>query len=160
PSEHKETIGSFVTFAGIATLVSLGGIGLAALLYANGPSAALREFTAKVAGLYRLLLNKYYIDELYDAVVVRPLRAFSTFLWKVVDAFLIDLLIVNGVGFFVGGVGKIVRYFQTGDVQRYIVSMIAGSTVMLYLATHYASCSPDLAVRVEGKTVTVTATST
>ena len=82
---------------GISTVLALAGIGIAAFFFLkrrDAADAAARRF----AGLHRLLLNKYYVDELYDATIVQPIKRLSTgVLWKVVDADVIDGT-VNGVG--------------------------------------------------------------
>jgi hypothetical protein len=88
--------------------------------------------------LYKLVLNKYYIDEIYDLLIVRPIKWFAYVLWKAVDTFIIDLLLVNGVGFITTGFGKLVRYFQNGDVQRYVVGILAGSALVLWGATNWS----------------------
>src|SRR5712692_5355741 len=81
----------------LPTVMGLGGIGLAYQMYVRDPGMAER-LGRQLSGLYRLLLNKYYVDELYDAVVVRPTAALSTtVLWKGADEALIDGS-VNGVG--------------------------------------------------------------
>ena len=84
----------------------------------------------KYAFVHRLLLNKWYIDELYDLVFISPLRGFSYFLWKGVDVGVIDA-IVNGVARIVGWSSSAVRYMQTGYVQSYAVSVVFGTVVLL-----------------------------
>ena len=80
--------------------------------------------------VYRLLLNKWYIDELYDLVIISPLRGFSYFLWRGVDVGVVDG-IVNGVARIVGWASSAVRYMQSGYVQSYAVSVIFGTVVLL-----------------------------
>jgi len=63
------------------------------------------------------LENKYWIDELYDAIVVKPLYGFSTICWKVFDA-IIDGLLSLGA-YFIAAPGRILRFFQTGTVRNY-----------------------------------------
>ncbi len=84
----------------------------------------------KYAFVHRLLLNKWYIDELYDLVIISPLRGFSYFLWRGVDVGVIDG-IVNGVARIVGWSSSAVRYIQTGYIQSYAVSIIFGTVVLL-----------------------------
>ena len=137
---------------------SLASIGLAWLLYGHGFSASVRQIVASVPRLYKTVVNKYYIDEIYDTLVVRPLRWTAFILWKGVDTFLIDLVLVNGIGFLVAGIGKLVKYLQNGDVQRYIVGMLAGTAALLYVATNYAACSAsDFEVSQNGREVVVVA---
>ncbi|HWE27663.1 MAG TPA: PKD domain-containing protein, partial [Polyangia bacterium] len=127
-----ETTRGFWMGAGGALVVGILGIGLAWLLYGQGVSAAVRKFVATLPGLYKLVFHKYYIDEIYDFLVVRPLRLIAFVLWKGFDAFFIDLIFVNGVGFVVGGFGKLVKYLQNGDLQRYIVGLILGAAALVY----------------------------
>jgi NADH-quinone oxidoreductase subunit L len=138
---REESLFEFGKAASIATAVSLASIGLAWVLYGQGFSARVRQIVASVPRLYKLVANKYYIDEVYDTLIVRPLRWTAFILWKGIDTFLIDLVFVNGVGFLVAGVGKLVKYIQNGDVQRYVVGILAGTAVILYMATNYAACS-------------------
>lgn len=137
PLAHEESRESFLTFAAIATAVSLAGIGLAWLLYGHGPSPALQKIVARIKGLYKVVFNKYYVDEFYDAVIVRPVRFTALVLWKAFDAFFIDLLLVNGVGFLVSGFGKLAKYLQNGDLQRYIVGLILGGAVIIAVGTQW-----------------------
>jgi hypothetical protein len=79
-------------------------------------------------------------------------------LWKAFDAFVIDLLFVNGVGFLVSGLGKLTRYLQNGDLQRYIVAIILGGAGLIAVATHYdAWKGARFDLTVNGREVEVTA---
>ena len=81
--------------------------------------------------LSTLLLHKYYIDELYDAVIVQPIVAFSRgVLWKVVDAEVIDGA-VNGAGSVVETGATWLRRFQTGSVRVYAASILLGVVLVL-----------------------------
>ena len=83
------------------------------------------------AGPHRLLSNKYYVDEIYNAVFVQPIKRVSeTGLWKVVDAGLIDG-IVNGVGLTVRGWSAVLRRVQTGSVRAYAMSIFVGVVAIL-----------------------------
>ena len=87
---------------------------------------------------YRVLLNKWYIDELYEALVYNPLRSFSNFLWKIADDIIIDGL-VNGTARFFMGCGSMLRQIQTGYVQRYAITFVAGTlaVIMYYIFLLY-----------------------
>jgi len=84
----------------------------------------------KYSFLHRLLLNKWYIDELYDLVIISPLRGFAYFLWRGVDVSVVDA-IVNGVARIVGWGSATVRYIQSGYVQSYAISVVFGTVVLL-----------------------------
>jgi len=158
PLAHAEELSGFLTFALIALGTSLLGIGLAWLFYADGVSPIVTRFVARFPRLYRLVFNKYYIDEVYDFLVVRPVRYTAFVLWKAFDAFFIDLLFVNGVGFIVSGFGKLSKYLQNGDLQRYIVAVIVGGAVIVGVATHYdVWAGAKFDAKVQGREVEVTA---
>jgi NADH-quinone oxidoreductase subunit L len=82
--------------------------------------------------LYRLLLHKYYVDELYDTSIVQPLWIISEQgLWKGVDQGIIDGG-VNGAAQSVRGASGLLRRLQTGSLRAYAASLFAG--VLLVLA--------------------------
>jgi NADH-quinone oxidoreductase subunit L len=114
------------------TLVGLAGIALATLLY-----YVRRDLPAKIAAgirpLYELVRDKYRIDELYAALIVRPLVGFSrTVLARGVDQGLIDGVGVNGVAraFFAGG-DRALKYAQTGYLQSYVFAMLLGGVLLI-----------------------------
>jgi NADH-quinone oxidoreductase subunit L len=83
------------------------------------------------AGLYRLLLNKYYVDELYDATIVHPIENVSKAgLWRGFDVAVIDGA-VNGVGSLVNGSAALLRQWQTGSVRTYAGSLLGGVVLVL-----------------------------
>ena len=96
--------------------IALAGIGIAFVFWYQRPSvpaALARQFS----GVHRLLLNKYYLDEIYDAVIVQPIKQVSTgALWKGVDAGVIDGS-VNGVGAGVQSLSSSLRRLQTGSIR-------------------------------------------
>ena len=82
-------------------------------------------------GVHKLLYNKYYVDELYAAVIVRPLMWLSTnVFWKVVDAGMIDGA-VNGVADGAASVGDTLRHTQSGNTRSYAVWVVVGAMVLL-----------------------------
>ncbi len=85
---------------------------------------------------HRILLNKYYVDEAYEGTFIRPGYLLSKkFLWKIVDAGLIDGLLVNGSALAVAITGSVLRLFQNGMVRFYAWSFTIGVTVfVLYLS--------------------------
>ncbi len=113
---------------GASTLVALAGFLVAWRRYGRPAAAPLPA--APAGAWYRLLADKYRIDELYDALVVRPLAALSQFLWRWIDEILIDGL-VNFSGLAVRVGGEVLRLFQTGYVQTYAFFMVLGVIVLL-----------------------------
>jgi NADH-quinone oxidoreductase subunit L len=82
-------------------------------------------------GLYTTLLNKFYVDEIYDAAVVTPVVGGSRWvLWKGTDAGLIDGA-VNGVGSLARGVGGVLRQLQSGNIRSYATWILFGSVVAI-----------------------------
>jgi NADH-quinone oxidoreductase subunit L len=110
--------------------VAVAGIGLAVYFWLRNRAAAAR-LARSTEPLYRLLLNKYYVDEIYDAVVVQPIKQASTLLlWKGADAGLIDGA-VNGVGTTVRGLSGGLRRLQTGSIRAYAASLFLGVVLIL-----------------------------
>ena len=113
----------------VPTLVSLGGIGLAYQMYVRDPGMAAR-ISRQFSGVYQLLLNKYYIDELYEGVVVQPMIEVSNWFWQVWDTLIIDGT-VNGTAHLVEANGLLLRLWQTGNVQNYALSFLLGAMLIL-----------------------------
>ncbi len=118
----------------VSCVVAIGGIALAWFLYVALPELpeALRRAWGR---LFALLHNKYYVDQGYDAVVVRPLRKSGEFFYGV-DRFFID-----GVVWLVTAVprllGFMLRGLQRGSLQGYGLTMAVGLGVLLFLALYY-----------------------
>ena len=119
-----------LTLMGVSSIIALLGIGLAAFLWLKNPSIP-ASMAASFPGLHKLLLNKYYVDEIYDAAIVHPIQTASTQgLWKVADAKIIDGL-VNLAGLVVAGASAVLRLFQTGSVRSYAASTFVGAVLIL-----------------------------
>jgi NADH-quinone oxidoreductase subunit L len=116
----------------VAIGLALGGLGLAWLLYVLRPELPDRIATA-LGGFYRLVRDKYRVDELYDRVIYRPVLAMADAAAWVIDRTFIDG-IVNGVGAFVVSTSGAWRRVQTGNVQHYALSFLVGALV---LVTYY-----------------------
>jgi NADH-quinone oxidoreductase subunit L len=115
---------------GVSAGLALAGIGLAMYFWLRNRPAATRV-ARSVAPIYTLLLNKYYVDEIYNALIVQPIKGISTFvLWKAADAALIDGM-VNGVGGVVRGASDRLRRLQTGSIRAYAASLFFGVVVIL-----------------------------
>jgi NADH-quinone oxidoreductase subunit L len=108
---------------------ALTGIGLAYVFYVRSPELP-GELARRLGAVYRLLLNKYWVDELYDTTVVRGTVALAGGLWTFLDATVIDG-VVNGVGQLVAGQSALWRRAQTGNVQHYVLTFLAGVVVIL-----------------------------
>jgi hypothetical protein len=135
-----------------STLIATGGLGLAWIFFGSGYRAPARQFVQAVPGLVALVRDKFRVDELYDAVIIRPIRALSRGLYLVVDRVLIDRLLVHGSVLVVDASGRLARLFQAGDPQRYIAAFAIGIAALIYIASRPAK--PDeLKVTVEGAAV-------
>jgi NADH-quinone oxidoreductase subunit L len=114
----------------VSVLVAAGGILFATFFFWKDTAAADR-MAARFSGLHRVLTNKYYVDEIYDAAIVQPIRIVSEeALWKRIDVRLIDGT-VNGVAETVGGGGALLRLLQTGSVRAYAASLFLGVVLIL-----------------------------
>jgi NADH-quinone oxidoreductase subunit L len=114
----------------ISTGVAFAGIGIAAYFWLRRPAVA-AAMAERFGALYRLLSHKYYVDEIYDAVIVQPIKYASTaVLWKAADAGLIDGT-VNGVGHVVRAGSTVLRRVQTGSVRTYAASLFLGAVLIL-----------------------------
>ena len=67
--------------------------------------------------------NKFYVDEVYEFLVIRPVKYLSFILFKVVDSLVIDTVAVRGTAWVTARVGSALRYVQTGDAQAYAAVM-------------------------------------
>jgi len=86
------------------------------------------------SGFQRLLSNKYYVDELYEALVTKPLNIISTTTHRLIEVSGIDAF-VNFIGQMVIVKGKYVRYFQSGNTGVYLISMVAGVIILILFNT-------------------------
>ena len=127
PEEHA---GLELTLMLVSSLIAIAGIGLATYLWLKH-----REIPARIAaqypGVHRLLLNKYYVDEVYDATIVQPIKVVSTEgLWRGFDVKVVDGA-VNGAGYLVSGVSIVLRLLQNGSVKTYAASIFVGAVTVL-----------------------------
>ncbi|EFH10013.1 NADH-quinone oxidoreductase subunit L [Pseudoroseomonas cervicalis] len=106
------------------TVAGALGIALAYVFYMFVPTLPGRV-AAAVPGLYRFLLNKWYFDELYDRLFVRPARALAQLLWKVGDVKIIDGMPNGAASLTAQASGRVVK-LQSGRVANYAFAMIIG----------------------------------
>ncbi len=116
---------------GISVLVAVVGIVLAYVMYvarAQRPA----EDEAQRSAIDSLVYHKYYVDELYNNLIVKPVMALSTGLYKFVENGIIDP-IANGVGRVTLAGGQLLRNVQTGSVETYLILMVLGIVLILGL---------------------------
>ena len=119
-----------LTLMAVSSAIALIGIAIAALIWLRRPEIA-ASMAKRHPGLHRLLLNKYYVDEVYDAAVVQPIRVGSRdALWRGLDERVVDAA-VNGTGALVAGGAGVLRRLQSGSVRAYASSMFLGVVVIL-----------------------------
>ncbi len=111
-------------------IAALGAWAAYARFYRRG-LAADEAFERSAPAIAHGMENKWYVDEFYDAAVVRPLEAISQFFWRVVDA------IIDGIaamlGFTVRGVGDLLRFFQTGNVRNYALMFFVAVVIFVWV---------------------------
>jgi NADH-quinone oxidoreductase subunit L len=131
PAAAEATVHALETpLAIVAVITALIGWGVAYWLYLKKPTKP-AELAKSFKGVYTTLLNKYYVDELYAAVLVKPLLWLSTnVLWQTVDVQIIDGA-VNGVARGALDVGDNVRQAQSGNTRSYAVWVIIGAIVVM-----------------------------
>jgi NADH-quinone oxidoreductase subunit L len=121
-----------LTLAVVAVVTSLIGWGIAYWLYYKNTKKP-AELAKSFKGVYDTLLHKYYVDELYAAVVIKPLMWLSReVLWQRVDVQVIDGS-VNGIARGTTEAGDNVRYAQSGNTRSYAVWVVIGALVILAL---------------------------
>ena len=114
----------------ISLAVAVTGWFLAHRVYIKEPALE-AQWIQRFHGYYTLLLNKYYVDEIYARCIVRPLYALSeSGLWRVFDIGVIDRL-VNMVGRVMSLNGQFLSYVQTGYVRTYALTLVGGAVIML-----------------------------
>ena len=115
--------------AGLSVLIAVAGWWIAKRLYKDRALASDVAFEQRWPGLARALENKWYVDELYGAAIVRPLALFSRFLWKIIDATIDGIAAM--LGFAVRGFGDLLRFFHTGNVRNYALMFFLGVVVFI-----------------------------
>jgi NADH-quinone oxidoreductase subunit L len=127
---HHESLQTEILVTAATLLLVAVAVYLAYLRFARRPVASLPDAESRAGVFYRLLLNKYYIDEIYDRAVVRPFTAASGWLARVFDPAVIDG-IVNGVGAGARHASFLWQRLQSGNVQHYLVGFLVGALALL-----------------------------
>lgn len=124
-------IGLMVASVGAALI----GIWVSYRFYIKDPGLPLR-LAGKFRHTYTILLNKYYVDEVYDALFVNPLKLGSLFLWEGFDVKVVDGA-VNGVAYLVDWGSGLLRRVQTGFVFNYVLAILAGAVAIIAYMTFW-----------------------
>ena len=118
------------TLMAISVAAGVVGIAFAYFLYVLRPGLA-ESIAGAFGGLYKLVYNKYFVDEIYDAAVVQPtVNGSRAALWRGVDVGGIDRL-VNGVATLARSIGGGLKLFQSGNIRSYATWVLFGSIILI-----------------------------
>jgi NADH-quinone oxidoreductase subunit L len=140
-----------------STLLAAIGIGLAFVFYGGGYREPALRFAAAVPGFVKLVQDKFRVDELYDALIIRPVRGFSRGLYRFVDRIVVDKILVEGTGALVDVFARIARAVQGGDGQRYMAVFAVGVALLVHFASQPTLPFTKLKVMQSGRAVEVDA---
>ncbi len=113
----------------IALIAGIGGIATAALVYQVSKDR-IELMKEALAPLYDLVFHKYYIDEIYDLLIVKPTKAIGAFMEEKAEKQGIDFA-VDEVGFQVKEVSRGIGFWQSGRIRTYALNMVAGMVIIL-----------------------------
>jgi len=120
-------------YALIGAAVAVAVLGIAAAVWRLKPDRLPpKKSAAAEQGFERVLAHKYYVDEAYDRAIVRPTVTGSrVVLWRVIDAGIIDGLLVNGSGYLMRGFGWVGSRMQTGSAGTYAWVIVIGAIAVI-----------------------------
>ena len=124
-------LGGSAGFWAVASFLLAGAIILLTARAYRGVAVRPAVESAAPTGLRGVLYNKWYVDEIYDAAVVRPVVAASRGLWRWVDEGLIDGVLVNGAARLSGWLGLAGARLQTGQINAYAFAIAVGVLILL-----------------------------
>jgi NADH-quinone oxidoreductase subunit L len=117
----------------VASAAGILGVALGYVCYVVAPGIP-DSITRMFSAPYRWIYNKYFVDELYDSVVVNPaVDGSRSLLWRVVDARGIDG-IVNGAGSTARSIGGALKRMQSGSIRSYAAWVVLGSILLIAYA--------------------------
>lgn len=102
-------------------------------IYVFGMQKSVPSEDAEISGIQKVIYHKFYIDELYDMLFVKPIAFLSNFFFQLIDFLVIDLF-VEGLGRFVKYASSEFRRAQTGNVGIYLFCMVAAIVVILFVS--------------------------
>jgi NADH-quinone oxidoreductase subunit L len=129
--EAAHSLGEELGLMGAAILISLGGIVFSLMIYSK--KGAAESLAQRMGPLYKLLRNLFWVDELYEAVFIRPFYRLSKF-FAGFDRWVVDGL-VNAAGVTADITGQVVKLFQTGFVRNYALMFLFGVVLILFYLT-------------------------
>ncbi len=128
---HTYTHSTEITLMIVSVILAITGIIVARNIYLKNPAFA-DKIKNRFNGVYKILWNKYFVDEFYDWLIVNPIHRFSeSVLWKITDAKIIDG-VVNGAASVVNSISAKIRKFENGVAQFYALAMAVGVAIALF----------------------------
>jgi NADH-quinone oxidoreductase subunit L len=132
--EAEHSAGVAFSLLVLSAVVAIAGVALAWLVYGRSPARVASVGVARNP-IHRLILNAYYVDQIYDALIVKPIYHLSLWLARIFDPSVIDG-IVNGIASAMTGWARGMRRVQTGFVMNYAFAILLGAVaVVAYLLT-------------------------
>jgi len=129
PPEHGVPWGLYES----ALAIAWAGFALSIYWYLGRGKEVPARLRARAPTLFRVVENKFYVDEIYNAIFVVPLLSGSRLIWRVIDVGLIDTLFVRGLGAVLKAFSLFVlKPLQNGNVQRYAAVLALGATALLW----------------------------
>ena len=130
PPHHFESLSAGLLM-GFSVVAALVGIVVAVWWYWKSTDVP-KKLAERFAALYEILVHKYYVDEFYQWLIVRPICVTSDkFLWRIVDAGAIDGALVDGTGHATASVGGVLRRMQSGNIRSYATWVLLGAVLWL-----------------------------
>ncbi len=120
----------FAVAWGVALVMS----GLAWRMYAGAWQGVPERLARAFPRFYSFAVDKFRVDELYESIVVAPVRGMAQVFARVIDAFAIEGVFVNGIPKLIAGTGRAFRLAQNGDVQRYAAMIAVAAAVIVWIA--------------------------
>jgi NADH-quinone oxidoreductase subunit L len=115
-----------------AWVIAFAGTLVAWAMYVGPLKALPQRLAVAMPNLYQFAYDKFRVDEAYEYLIIKPLNFAAWLLWRVVDVFAIDGILVMGTARAVGAIGAVMRKVQDGDVQRYAAVMAVAAAIILF----------------------------
>jgi len=129
-AEHHMALSAELILFAVSSVVSVGGIAIAYLFYVANPSIP-QNLARSTRPIFSLLANKYYVDELYNAIFVRPGLILARNMAEGVDKLLIDNILVDGSARAIGWCGQQLSQLQSGYVRHYALATFIGVLIVI-----------------------------
>ena len=128
-SEISIEAGTEISLMAVATTIALAVLAALYVIYKNPANLPVPDALQK--GLTKVISHKFYVDEIYDTLFVKPLERLSRFLYHFADIQGVDG-IVNGVASGVQQIGGLFRRLQNGNIEYYLIGMVVGAAALLF----------------------------